>query len=103
MLRPEDEIQLWSDLAVSSTCPAALQQRAAAISRIFAPVVPKLQKLRKSSVALPEEEVLDLVEDVHQVLEALWELEAPDASGGCWSLHLPFTFSPHCMHAAFIT
>ena len=76
ILRPEDEIQLWSDLAQSSTCPAALQLRAAEISRIFAPVIPKLQNLRKVSEALPEEAILDLIDDMQQSLEALWELEA---------------------------
>ncbi|DBA90074.1 TPA: hypothetical protein ACH3X2_004335 [Trebouxia sp. C0005] len=82
ILRPEDEIQLWSDLAASSTCPAGLQQRAASITQKFAHVSSKLQQVRKASGALPEEDALDLIDELHQTLEALWELEAADAPGG---------------------
>ena len=30
---------------------------------------------------MPEEEVLDVIDDIHHVLDALWELEASDAPG----------------------
>ena len=80
-MRPEDEIQLWSDLAASSTCPAGLQQRAASIAQKFAHVSPKLQQVRKASGALPEEDTVDLINELHITLEALWELEAADAPG----------------------
>lgn len=81
ILRPEDEIQLWSDLAASSTCPSGLQQRATSIARILAPISPKVQQLQRATGALPEEELLVLIDDVHQTLDALWELEASDAPG----------------------
>ncbi|DBB02465.1 TPA: hypothetical protein ACH3X3_011460 [Trebouxia sp. C0006] len=86
ILRPEDEIQLWSDLAASSTCPAGLQQRAASISQKFAHVSPQMQQVRKAAGALPEEDALDLIDELHQTLEALWELEAADAPGQ-WHVH----------------
>jgi len=63
-----------------------LQQRAASITQIFAHVSPKLQQLRKATGALPEEEALDLIDELHQTLEALWELEASDAPGQ-WLAH----------------
>ena len=81
ILRPEDECQLWSDLAASSTCPTPLKQRAAAITSIFAAFSPKLAAIRKNTGTLPEEEILDLIDDLHQTLEALWELEDADTSG----------------------
>ena len=74
-------MQLWSDLAASSTCPAPLQQRAATISALFAPVSPKLAALRKSSGGLPTEDVLDLIDELHQALEALWDVEDATAPG----------------------
>lgn len=83
ILRPEDEIQLWSDLAASSTCPAPLKQRAAAISALLAPILPKLFALRKSTGEMPAEEVLDLIDELHQTLEALWELQDTAAAGYC--------------------
>ena len=81
ILRPEDEVQLWSGLAASSSCPSPLKQRAAAISAIFAPISPKLAALRKSTGGTPTEEVLDLIDELHQVLEALWELQDSAAPG----------------------
>ena len=81
ILRPEDEIQLWSDLAASSTCPVPLQQRAATLSALFAPISPKLAALRRNSGRLPTEDVLDLIDELHQTLEALWEVEDATAPG----------------------
>ena len=81
ILRPEDECQLWADLAASSTCPKPLQQRAAAISGLLAVLSAKLAAVRKSTGALPEEALLDLIDEVHQTLEALWELEDSAAPG----------------------
>ena len=74
-------MQLWSDLAASSTCPAPLKQRAAAISALLAPISSKLAALRKCPGGLPAEEVLDLIDEMHQTLEALWELEDAAAPG----------------------
>lgn len=68
-------MRLWSDLAASSTCPGPLKQRAAAISALFVPIFPKLAALRKSSGGLPTEDVLDLIDELHHTLEALWDLE----------------------------
>ncbi|KAL3130926.1 hypothetical protein ABBQ38_000251 [Trebouxia sp. C0009 RCD-2024] len=82
ILRPDDEVQLWSGLAASSTCPAPLKQRAAAISAIFVPISPKLVALRKNTGEIPTEEVLDLIDELHQILEALWELQDAAAPGG---------------------
>lgn len=73
-------MQLWSDLAASSTCPGPLKQRAAAISALFAPISPKLAALRTSSGVLPAEDVLDLIDELHQTFEVLWDLE--DATPG---------------------
>lgn len=81
MLRPEDEMQLWSDLAASSTCPDPLKRRAATISALFAPISPKLAALRTSNGGLPTENVLDLIDELHQTLEALWDLEDATAPG----------------------
>ena len=74
-------MQLWSDLAASSTCPAPLQQRAAAISALFVPISPKLAALRKNSGGLPTEDVLDLIDELQQTLEALWDVEDATAPG----------------------
>lgn len=88
ILQPEDECQLWSDLAASSTCPFPLKQRAAAIAGIFAAFSPKLAAIRKHTRNLPEEEILDLIDEVHQTLEALWELEDGVISGQYLSMLL---------------
>lgn len=81
ILRPDDEVQLWSGLAASSTCPAPLKQRAAAISAILVPISPKLVALRRNTEQIATEEVLDLIDELHQVLEALWELQDAAAPG----------------------
>ena len=81
ILQPEDEIRLWTDLAASHTCPRPLQDRAAAIASILAPVQPKLRKLQKTCKDLSEEEMIDLIDDLHHTLDALWELEAPTVPG----------------------
>lgn len=81
MLRPEDEMQLWSDLAASSTCPDPQKRRAATISALFAPICPKLAALRTHNRELPTENVLDLIDELHQTLEALWDLEDATAPG----------------------
>ena len=81
ILQPEDEVQFWNNLAVSSSCPALLQQRAAAVTAAMASIGVKLHALRKRADALPEEELVDFIEHVHQSLEALWGLPTPDAPG----------------------
>jgi hypothetical protein len=45
-----------------------------------------MQQVRKAAGALPEEDALDLIDELHQTLEALWELEAADAPGR-WHVH----------------
>lgn len=81
ILLPEDELQFWNSLAASSSCPAPLQQRAAAISAAMASIGVKLHALRKKADALPEEEMVDFIEDVQQSLEVLWGLSMPAAPG----------------------
>ena len=81
ILQPEDELQFWSGLATSSSCPAPLQQRAAAISSALASLGIKLGALHKQVDMLPEEDMVDFIEDAHQSLEALWEIPLPAAPG----------------------
>lgn len=81
ILQADDELQFWSNLAASSSCPVLLQQRAAAISAAMAPAVVKLRALQKIADVLPEEELVDFIEDIHQALEALWDLQTPAAPG----------------------
>ena len=81
ILRPEDEIRFWTELSTSNSCPQLLQKRAAAITSVFAPVQPKLQQVQRASKDMSEEKLLDIIDDMHDVLDALWELEAPDAPG----------------------
>lgn len=81
ILCPEDELQFWSGLAASSSCPPILQQRAKAISTAMAPIAVKLRALQKKTDLLPEEALGDFIEDVHQSLEALWDLQMPAAPG----------------------
>lgn len=81
ILQPEDELQFWAGLAASSSCPAPLQQRAAAISSALASLGIKLRALHKQVDMLPEEDMVDFIEDSHQSLEALWEIPLPAAPG----------------------
>ncbi|KAK9815706.1 hypothetical protein WJX72_008353 [[Myrmecia] bisecta] len=81
ILSPEDEIQLWADLAGDPGTPLALRKGAAQIEAAFRPLGPRFGALREAA-GVDEEAVLELIDAAHQALEVVWEVRAPDMIGG---------------------
>lgn len=80
ILRPEDEFQMWAELAGGGG-GGALQRRAAELSKHFDPLWRPFSELGKGEIK-SEEAVLELLDNTQEALDGAWSVKASDAPGG---------------------
>ena len=81
VLRPEDEFQMWAELA-GGAGSAGLQKRAAEISKHLDPLWRSFSELGKGEMMDKEEAILELLDNTQEALDAVWGIRASDGPDG---------------------